>query len=696
MKSESQHLPLLTVIVGVYNAAAHLQKCLQSLYRQTCKNIEIICIDDGSTDGSLQILREFARRDERIKIIRQKHCGIAQAFNKALKRVQTPFVTFIGGQDYVKADAYKTALKYFSDDVDIVCSNKRITPAEAPIPADDSTKLCGKREIDANIVLQTDYRLGDKLFRTAVIRRYNIRFEHHPYCGDRYFYYCYMAVIRYACFIPDTMYHCRQTEEYIADDYALRCLQTTLPLYKFYVRQDIFRYHKNILLTLLNYYYDAAHKNHPKKADTILAKYIQRMALNQVFPQSRFIWSHYSGIGGEQTIFYFKHWPILVKKSSPSGTSVRFCGLPIWEAKTTPSRQTTRYLLAKLPLFKRSRKPYISKTCPTLSDSKKTRKIKVSVVVPVYNTAEYLPQCLQSLCRQTLKDIEIICINDGSTDDSLQILHEFARRDARIKIINQENKGLSGSRNAGIKRASGEYIGFVDSDDMVSENFYECLYNRAVATSSDIAAANIIRLANGKESIFLDYGRPQFAERLQDKFAVLRVPDFNYVWDRIYVADLLKHEESYFPESVYYEDMVWMPKILLKSGKVTTVPKARYYYRQNANSIMSTTKFSAVKAQHADINMKWEADFLEKYHIHEHLTISKLFNIISLYKVVAGRDYEKHYLLGFIPYKFRRDRIGVKEFGLFNIPLVKISATDDCAGRKYRILGIPFLRRQIK
>lgn len=101
---------------------------------------------------------------------------------------------------------------------------------------------------------------------------------------------------------------------------------------------------------------------------------------------------------------------------------------------------------------------------------------KISIIVPVYNTEKFLEKCLNSLINQTLKDIEIICINDGSTDKSLQILEKFANKDKRIQIINQTNSGLSVARNIGIKKAKGEYIGFVDSDDWVDLNFFEQLY----------------------------------------------------------------------------------------------------------------------------------------------------------------------------------------------------------------------------
>ncbi|MBQ8256263.1 MAG: glycosyltransferase, partial [Alphaproteobacteria bacterium] len=98
---------------------------------------------------------------------------------------------------------------------------------------------------------------------------------------------------------------------------------------------------------------------------------------------------------------------------------------------------------------------------------------KLSVIIPVYNVAEYLAECLTSVCNQTLTDIEIICVNDGSTDNSGDILQDFAKQDTRIQIINQENAGLSAARNSGLNYSTGEYITVLDSDDWIALDYYE-------------------------------------------------------------------------------------------------------------------------------------------------------------------------------------------------------------------------------
>ena len=116
----------------------------------------------------------------------------------------------------------------------------------------------------------------------------------------------------------------------------------------------------------------------------------------------------------------------------------------------------------------------------------KNQKPLVSVIVPVYNVEKYLEECLDSIINQTLEDIEIICVNDGSTDNSLKILKKYAKKDNRIKIINQKNCGLGCARNSGLNQSQGDYIFFLDSDDYLNPNILEKLYPKALESHSEI------------------------------------------------------------------------------------------------------------------------------------------------------------------------------------------------------------------
>ena len=129
--------------------------------------------------------------------------------------------------------------------------------------------------------------------------------------------------------------------------------------------------------------------------------------------------------------------------------------------------------------------------------------VKVSVIIPVYNCEKYIEECIESLINQTLQECEFIFVNDGSKDKSEEIIKKYADKDERITLINQKNSGVSVARNIGIKKAVGEYIGFVDADDYVESDYYEKLYNTAKNNNCSIVVCNWKSRLNGKDSEFI-------------------------------------------------------------------------------------------------------------------------------------------------------------------------------------------------
>ena len=130
---------------------------------------------------------------------------------------------------------------------------------------------------------------------------------------------------------------------------------------------------------------------------------------------------------------------------------------------------------------------------------------KISVIVPVYNAEEFLPQCLDSILAQTLTELEIICIDDGSPDNSGKILDDYAKKDNRIIVIHQNNGGVSLARNTGIKNAAGKYIGFVDPDDWIDKDFYQNLYQAAEDYQADIVGTGFCSFKNNKKKTNIFY-----------------------------------------------------------------------------------------------------------------------------------------------------------------------------------------------
>lgn len=214
--------------------------------------------------------------------------------------------------------------------------------------------------------------------------------------------------------------------------------------------------------------------------------------------------------------------------------------------------------------------------------------VKISIIIPVYNVEKFLKKCLTSVVEQTLKDIEIICINDGSKDKSLHILNSFAEKDNRIIVINQSNQGQSCARNAGLEIATGEYIGFVDSDDWIDIDFYEKLYTTAKKYNADIAAAGIKRLRPYKWKYHLKIKREEYTEDTNKKFRLCDVPDKCYVWNKIYKTSELKRYNIIFEPHVFYEDRCFTAEVLVKLKGLVSVPDTYYNYWTNNKSTVKT------------------------------------------------------------------------------------------------------------
>lgn len=212
---------------------------------------------------------------------------------------------------------------------------------------------------------------------------------------------------------------------------------------------------------------------------------------------------------------------------------------------------------------------------------------KLSIIVPVYNVEKYLPKCLESLIKQTLNDIEIICVNDGSMDNSLAILKEFASKDSRIRIIDNQHQGVAKTRNTGIEQSTGEYIGFVDSDDYIDIDFFEKLYNSATKSNSDIAIASILKHKNFFNIYNAKYTKEETAITIQDKIKLCEDKKhfFFYAWNKIYHSGFIKENNIKFSEGQIYEDVMFAIKALYYSNKIISVYGTKYHYIEHENSL---------------------------------------------------------------------------------------------------------------
>lgn len=282
---------------------------------------------------------------------------------------------------------------------------------------------------------------------------------------------------------------------------------------------------------------------------------------------------------------------------------------------------------------------------------------KVSVIIPAYNTEKYISKCLLSLIKQTLKEIEIIVVNDGSTDNTAEITALFANHDSRVKLLHQDHLKQGAARNLGMSSANGEFIGYVDSDDWVDEDFYEKLYNAATKTGSDIALAANIRIGSGKTKKRLNLENETVVTLLQDKIDISKQYKNPCPTNKIYKRTMLLENNINWEEGVFCEDKLFTMKAVYYANAIVTVPDVYYYYFRNPHSTVKTkTKEHVEKLKYDKNNAKLSViKFLREKHAELRdkeiwaVENSKyIFNIPFIVKKISIHT-AKYLLFGIIP-----------------------------------------------
>lgn len=224
--------------------------------------------------------------------------------------------------------------------------------------------------------------------------------------------------------------------------------------------------------------------------------------------------------------------------------------------------------------------------------------VEISVILPVYNSENYIKECLDSLLSQTFKDIEILCIDDGSTDGSLNILKDIEKTDSRITVITQENMGVAKTRNNGLNLVKGNYVYFMDSDDCLDKNAFKKLHDNITSNRSDFCIMKVI-FVNGSE----EYKFPAFD--IDKEFDKVNFNDFTFTyrdvkshvlndlfapWLKLYSAEFLKSNDDFtFPEIKSYSDAPFHVKTMLNASRISFVPEYLYYYRENDGSLVHSS-----------------------------------------------------------------------------------------------------------
>jgi len=510
---------------------------MDSVVNQTLKSIEIICINDGSTDGSLDILKSYAEKDNRIRIIDKKNSGYGHSMNMGIDAATGEYIGIVESDDFAEPDMfkklYKTAEK---DDLDVARSNFYYYTTSTGENVKSSMGYVPHNKVFApSEKLPTFYQqpsVWANIYRTSFIKDNGIRFLETPGASyqDTAFTFKVYAMAKRFKMIDDPLIH------YRIDGGSSSFQNTT----KVFCVSDEYNEIKRFI-----------------KEKGIYHKY-KRLVPHLQYRGYKW---NYKRLVEPYDQEFLKRWHDEFREEFENGNI--------------------------------SKDVFSPEEYEDVMDVVKTGKLskaKVSVVIPVYNMEPFLRKCMDSVVNQTLKEIEIICVNDGSTDNSLKILQEYSSNDTRVKIIDKKNGGLSSARNAGMKAATAKFIAFVDSDDWLELDAYETVI-KGMKGAADIVifGTNVVGDAMlDRRKADEEYYRVKYSG-LIDLNDNVRLRVDVAAWNKLYRRSLIEEHGLEFPVGKLYEDysFYWRYIFLCKKAYFETAKK--YNYLRREGSIMYET-----------------------------------------------------------------------------------------------------------
>lgn len=573
----------VSIIIPVYNAEKYLGKCLESLLSQTLQEMEIICVDDGSSDGSPEILKRFQERDGRVRILTQENQYAGAARNNGMKEAQGEYLLFLDADDFfentllekvynqgkkMEADIVLFGAKQYNDKTGIVSPASWYFKRDA-LPRENP--FSGKTENTDVFALVTPAP-WTKLFRREFVEKQGLSFQGLQNSNDVYFVLTALALAEKITYVDEELVFYRvgmkgslQGSKSLHPDCFI---EAYAGVYHELQRRGIYeRYEEGFMNILLS---GCAHNLRTVTDWELRRRICERMAEPE-FAEMGLM---------ERREEYFRRKEDFV---FVNGILNAF----EWEA------QHQKRLLPTEPAIIRKAENDIG--IP-----------RVSVIIPVYNVEKYLRECLDSIVNQTLREIEIICVDDGSTDGSPEILREYGEKDCRITIISQENRGISSARNHGADIASGEYFYFMDGDDILERDALFRLYQLSEEKSLDVlyfdgeSFFETEELKEIKKNYITYYTRKGDYSRVmtgpQMLHEMIAMDEYRSSLCLQFISSVHYRQENLrFEEGIIGEDNIFTFQCIMPAHRVYHMKEAFFHRRVRGNSVMTSAgKFEQV------------------------------------------------------------------------------------------------------
>jgi glycosyltransferase involved in cell wall biosynthesis len=459
--------PLVSVVVPVYNAGKYLRRCLDSLIGQTLKNIEILCINDGSTDNCLEILKEYAVGDGRVRLISKPNSGYGHTVNLGIAMARADHVGILESDDYAEPNMFERLLEVSTThDLDTVCCcfkwlfrydevvhrpswipfNRVFAPIEKPY---------------SFFVFPSAWTV---LYKKDFLRENKIRFLESPDASfqDTSFVFKCRALARRHMHIRDVLVHYRSHGENASagDREKVFCIaDENHEIGNFLAEHGVIkRKLGGIRFAALFFRYLATLQRIAEGRRPNFAEYFRAEFLR--FQDEGCLDSKFFHIVDAGVLARLFREPLTIASVAPSAVYSPRAPKQLLAEKISPGRGKGLRRPAQQENEKRAPRPA-------------KKNVSLSLIVPVRNGEAHLCQCLDSVVEQSSSDVEILCVDGGSTDKSGEILEAYARRDRRIRVISKESGGPGDARNAGLDAATAPWVGFLDADDYLHPKTFE-------------------------------------------------------------------------------------------------------------------------------------------------------------------------------------------------------------------------------
>lgn len=576
----------ISIIIPVYNVENYLRNTLNSVISQSIgvENLEVILIDDKSSDSSADIIKEYVNRYANFKgIYFDKGSGFpGKPRNVGLKYATADYIMYLDSDDWLEENACEVLYdEIIKEDADIVCGaftkisddgTRQINHANwvATLTSpdeesrwqktrdmvDDSNFKLVVTDLDKNPTILGTANVWAKIFKRDLIINNGLVFPEDIVAQDSVFllesFFCAEKIV----FINDVIvnYNNERTD---LDSQSISHVKTNENLYGRIKAYDLM-YHisKRFSKEKLFYKYLLAGKLEYWFTNYLLAANISTFEISNIFKK------------------YYHLFRNSYRAIEMSGDLKNIFSEINIENFDIAAEHTSKLQLQSIPN----------------SDN----PIKVSVIVPVYNNEKFLKKCLDSIANQTLDEIEIICIDDGSSDNSLEILNSYKLKDERFRIMSQNNSGAAIARNNGLKMVRGEFVAFVDSDDWLELNALELLYDNAVSNDAELVLFDSVEHHKDnklKERCYItndsikNHNNFTFNYQYRKNFVM---NGYLVIWSKFYKTSFLKDNNITFSDHLIFNDVLFHIKSMLMAKKISYCPHILYnYLRTNQNSIQS-------------------------------------------------------------------------------------------------------------